>query len=348
MRKLFSVALSVMLSLYASAYDFCNGGIYYNITSPDAKTVAVTSGDESYSGSVVIPDVVLYGAVAYRVTSIGESAFNGCSDLTSVIIPSTVTRIGNMAFCMCTGLTEINIPDGVADIEARAFAWCSNLSSVNLPAGLKRLGSSAFSNTNISSVTVPAGVAKIDGDQLFFGCNALSSIVVAEGNNVYDSRNGCNAIIETETNELVAGCANMVIPDDVTRIGEGACGGLSNITSLVIPAGVNFIGSGAFSGCRNIGDIYCQGSVPPGYSFDVFYYPVLSTCTVHVPYGSLQAYKASDWNDFMDIVEYDPTNVGVVETGMQSDTQIIYGLGGVRMTQPRKGVYIVNGRKVMY
>lgn len=82
-----------------------------------------------------------------------------------------------------------------------------------------------------------------------------------EGNTVYDSRNDCNAIIETATNTIIAGCQNTVIPNDVTSIGDYAFVGCSNLTSITIPSGVTDIGYAAFSGCNNLVSITIPNSV---------------------------------------------------------------------------------------
>ena len=126
-----------------------------------------------YSGNVMIPESVTYNGKTYPVTSIGEEAFAGCSDLTSLSIPSSVTRIGSSAFRTCSGLTSLTIGNSVTSIGAYAFAACSG----------------------------------------------LTSITVEEGNPNYDSRENCNAIIETESNTLIAGCMNTIIPSSVTNIG---------------------------------------------------------------------------------------------------------------------------------
>ena len=87
------------------------------------------------------------------------------------------------------------------------------------------------------------------GYDAFEGCSGLTSIVVQEGNTKYDSRNGCNAIIETSTNTLIAGCRNTVIPESVTSIGKNAFYGCSGLTSVTIPNSVTSIGKSAFSDC---------------------------------------------------------------------------------------------------
>ena len=136
---------------------------------------------------------------------------------------------------------------------------------------MTEIGEGAFSECKaLTSVTIPESVTKI-GDfyewcklthyRPFSGCEALTSIIVASGNTVYDSRGNCNAIIETKTNRLIQGCANTVIPDSVTEIGDDAFNGCTALTSITIPNSVTAIGWGAFSGCKALTSVNIPDSV---------------------------------------------------------------------------------------
>ena len=99
------------------------------------------------------------------------------------------------------------------------------------------------------------------GDNAFDGCTGLTSIVVSEGNKVYDSRNHCNAIIETKSKTLIFGCKNTVIPDSVKKIGDSAFEGCTGLTSIVIPDSVKEIGWSAFHRCMSLTSIVIPESV---------------------------------------------------------------------------------------
>ena len=141
-----------MLSLHAMAYDFFytyqGKKLYYTITS--SNTVEVTyyrhpqNNNNFVSGDVVIPSSVTNNGTPYSVTSIGESAFENCSGLTSVTIPNSVTSIGVWAFYECSGLTSITIPNSVTSIGESAFSWCSSLTSVTIPNSVTSIGMWAF------------------------------------------------------------------------------------------------------------------------------------------------------------------------------------------------------------
>ena len=138
------------------------------------------------------------------------------------IIPDSVTSIGEQAFFACKGLTSVTIPNSVTSIGERAFLL-SGLISVTIGNSVNSIGKLAFNE-----------------------CSRLDSIIVENGNTKYDSRENCNAIIETATNTLVVGCKYTVIPDSVISIGDDAFSGCSGLTSINIPDCVTSIGARAF------------------------------------------------------------------------------------------------------
>ncbi len=283
MKKLFLSILLMALPLLASAYDCQVDGFYYNLI-PEGILAQVTSGDTHYSGSVVIPEKFTYEGVEYSVISIGErafewcsgltsvtipnsvtsigySAFYYCSGLTSVTIPNSVTSIGNDAFRNCIGLTSITIPNSVTSIGDWAFEGCSRLTTVTIPNSVTSIGHSAFSGcSGLTSITIPNSVTHI-GDNAFSGCSGLTSIIVEDGNPNYDSRDYCNAIIETETNNLINGCMNTIIPNTVTAIGNLAFYDCRGLISVTIPNSVTSIGFGAFQNCTGLTSVIIPNSV---------------------------------------------------------------------------------------
>ena len=169
--------------------------------------------------------------------------------ISEVVIENGVTRISSHAFNGCIGLTSIEIPASVTSIGNRVFEGCHRLTSVLFAEGsqLASIGNYAFYLcSNLTSITIPASVENI-GDQAFVDCSNLATMTVDGENTVYDSRNGCNAIIEKSTNTLIAGCKSTSIPSTVTSIGNNAFHGCSGLTSIEIPATVTSIGDYAFA-----------------------------------------------------------------------------------------------------
>lgn len=230
--KKFYMVLAAMLTLLcavSTAQDFTVGGIAYNILSSDEKTVEVTAIEGGYEGEITIPTQVTYGNVNYSVTSIGERAFWYCSELTSIAIPGSVTTIGNNAFEGCSNLASVTLEEGLVSIGMQVFYTCGKL----------------------ASITIPKSVTYIGG-QVFYACSGLESITVAEGNSVYDSRDNCNAIIETATGSLKYGCNNSFIPDGITSISDYSFFGCSGLTNIEIPNSVTSIGQCAFWMCSGL------------------------------------------------------------------------------------------------
>ena len=235
--------------------------------------------------SIAIPD---------SVTSIGGWAFNNCSGLTIATISNSVTSIGDYAFSNCRSLesivvesgnsaydsrdncnaiieTDTNtlivgckntiIPNSITTISDYAFQNCSGLTSIVIPNSVTYIGMGAFGScVDLTSITIPNSVTSI-GDYVFTGCDGLGSIVVENGNTVYDSRDNCNAIIETDTNTLIFGCKNTIIPNSVTTIGNQAFRSCVDLTSIVIPNSVTSIGDSAFRNCRGLTSITIGTSV---------------------------------------------------------------------------------------
>ena len=214
-----------------------NNEIWYtssdgNIVKPNNTSALPTIVSNTYSaGKGVIK-------CASDITSIGDNAFFDCTNLTSIEIPNSVTSIGDNAFYYCTGLTSIEIPNSVTSIGNQAFNYCNGLTSIIIPNSVTSMGNYPFAY-----------------------CSGLTNIVVEDGNHSYDSRENCNAIIETPHHYLVAGCRNTIIPNSIKHIQTDAFAGCSDLTSIEIPNSVTDIGPGAFEDCSSLSSISYTGTI---------------------------------------------------------------------------------------
>ena len=268
MKKLVLLFIIGLLAVSASAQVLIDG-LKYNLNRENHT--AEIAEENTVSGDLVIPETVVYEGNSYVITSIGLMAFRESKELQSIVMPNSITQIKKDAFCNCSKLTSVHLSDNLISIGQYAFQNCRSLTSIEFPASLNTIESCAFANCGLTSVFIPKSVSRIsakgEGAMIvqastspFISCKNLSSINVEEGNPIYDSRDGCNAIIETSTNTLFCGCNNSTIPNSVTAIWITAffnCG----FTSMIIPDGVTSIGIEAFAGCENLTEITIPNSV---------------------------------------------------------------------------------------
>ena len=253
---------------------FSVNGLNYIITVKGQEVaLAKSEANNEYRGDIAIPSSVKYDGITYSVTSIGDYAFLSCSSLTSIVIHNSVTSIGDYAFYNCTSLTSVVIGNSVTSVGDLAFYECTSLTSIEIP-------------NSVTSI----------GDRAFAHCSSLTNIVVDAGNTKYDSRNGSNAIIETASNTLIAGCQNTIIPNSVTSIGKYAFSGCTNLTSIEIPNSVTSIGEMAFAWCRSLTKITCLATTPPTIESDTF---SNYDADLYVPAGCVSAYQSAIyWKNF--------------------------------------------------
>ena len=185
----------------------------------------------------------------------------GCK---ATVIPDGVEVIAGNAFISCQDSSiepfELNFPPSVEIIEPFAFNCCYPLSAVTFSEGLRRIGRWAFMGTSIECLEIPASVTEID-EQAFISCDSLKVIKVRKGNNVYDSRKGCNAIIESATGRLFRGSeGTTIVPDGVKVISSCAFYG-SKIKKIKLPSSLEAIERGAFMCCKELKKLVIPGSV---------------------------------------------------------------------------------------
>ena len=298
-----------------------------SVTIPNSVT---SIGERAFAGCSSLTSI----EIPNSVTSIGNQVFEKCFNLTNVIIGNSVTSIGDYAFEGCSSLTSVTIGNSVTSIGGSAFYECSGLTSITIPNSVTSIGDYAFIRcTRLTSVTIGNSVTNI-GNYAFSTCYNIESIIVEAGNAIYDSRENCNAIIETASNTLVKGCSKTIIPNTVTSIGSSAfayCSGLTNITippsvtsigesafwgcsdltSITIPNSVTSIGDRAFAYCENLTDVYCYAIEPPicdvnWEGINAFYNSYPEYMTLHVPAEAINDYKATaPWSSFGTIVALD-------------------------------------------
>lgn len=244
--KLLALVACLSSALSANAYDVSvvhNGQtIYFNVNG--GLSLEVTYKDtnyNSYSGNVSIPMYVSVGSYVYNVTSIGESAFRNCTNLTSVDFtpPLPPCTIGDYAFYNCTSLTNFNIPDLTISIGDYAFRN-SGLTSVTIPPYTASMGDAVFLDcSKLESVTMPGGSLTTIPNSTFAQCVKLNNVVIP-------------ATVQTIGWFAFENCialTNISIGSNVTSIGMSAFLYCMSLTNVVIPEKVTYIGQNAFQSC---------------------------------------------------------------------------------------------------
>ena len=255
MKKLFLSTLLLALPLLASAYDISVDNadgvtIYYNYINDGTELEVVNYSYSKYSGTINIPDQVVYNDKTLLVTSIGNEAFRDCNQLIFVTIGNNVVNIGDDAFYNCTSMTYVSIPNSVVSIGGGAFWNCSKLYSIEIPNSVTYIGAGAFKNSSIPSIIIPSNVTTIESET-FAGCNGLTSITVPQG----VTRIGKQAFFN---------CPNLTsvtIPNSVTSIGKEAFAYCQNLTSITIPNSLTAIEDKTFYGCNGLNSVTIGNSV---------------------------------------------------------------------------------------
>ncbi len=224
-------------------------------------------GDGAFNGCTQLTSIT----IPEGVTSIEDNLFYRCFRLTSITIPESVTSIGEYAFYRCTGLTSIIIPESVRSIGKYAFEYCSGLTSITLTEGVTTIGEHAFWEClGLTSITIPKTVTNI-GYGAFAGCDNLKEIKVDADNVRYSSQEGVlydkvwsqisGDYIKTTILKVPGGwTGNFTIPEDITKIGDGAFANCRKLTSVTIPKSVTHIDRYGLSDCDSLTHI----TIPEG------------------------------------------------------------------------------------
>ncbi len=316
-------------SIGRSAFSGCS-----SLTSIEIPNSVTSIGSSAFKGcssltSITIPNSVTSIEYAFQdcsgltsitisngVTNISSSAFSGCSSLTSITIPNSVKSIGNKSFSGCKSLTSIKIPNSVTSIGHEAFSSCSSLTSIEIPNSVTSIGDlSFFGCSSLTSITIPNSVTSIRLNT-FFNCSSLTSIeipnsVTSIGRSAFYNCSSLTSItipnsvtsIGSYAFQSCSSLTSIEIPNSVTSIYSYTFSGCSSLTSITIGKSVKNIYQKAFEKCKNLTDVTCLAKEVPSTNSDAFNESYIEYATLHVPEGSVAAYKAkAPWSGFKEFV----------------------------------------------
>lgn len=215
----------------------------------------------SFTNTVSLVSTTFIDGNDYQITNIGNEVFKGDINLTKVTMLDNITTLGEGVFRQCTLLKEVIFSNSLTSIPTYTCYNCPALFTVNIPENITTIGNYAFGSCNsLTNIFIPKNVSSISS-YAFNGCPSLSAISVDNQNTIYDSRNNCNCLIATATNQLLFGSANSIIPNTVVSIGNNAFRENKALTTITIPSSVTTIGDYAFYNCTSLQTVTVLASV---------------------------------------------------------------------------------------
>lgn len=356
---------------------FTTGGIKYKVTSKSEPMQVQVVGPESTDiTSLDIRGQVVYDDFTFDVVSIGNSAFKGCTKLTTAVISDSVTSFEYGTFLDCSALSSVTLPAGLTALPRSMFTNCKALKSIKLPAKLTKIDNAAFSNCSaLDSIEIPATVTTM-GSSVFMNCTSLRELILPDAVATIGAYmcKGCNNLATIYLGTSLKAIPNYVfqdckalqkpqIPATVTSIGIGVFQG-AGLVSIHIPDAVRSLGNFIFKDCKSLQRVYlgtglttigkdalvgctamttitCLGTTPANVASALGESALYTQTTLYVPESAMQAYKDhSEWKKFTTILKYVDTGVDGIDADeiLSSD---YYTLTGQRIANPAPGTIVI-------
>ena len=342
--------------------------VYYRVEGTKATVTGLVRNklepEKTYPDDIVIPSQFTYWGVTYDVTGIENKAFKNCT-FSSAKLPKSIEFIGDSAFAYCTNLQSVNIPERVSDIGSNAFEHCSALSSVTIPEGITTIKAGTFLYcSHLTSVTLPSTLETIE-EKAFRYCRSLPSIVIPEGvtniaSHAFENCLNLKSVeLPSSIHTIEARCffqclslTSVVIPEGVEEIMPQAFRYCVRLSSISLPESLTRIDKRAFEKISDDAHIYCHAKKPCEIFATTFsHYKYI----LHGPVGCKEMYQNDNlWGNFLVIVEdirlgtlYDVTGFEPAELSNDAVESPAYDLTGRPADITQKGIYIVNGKKVL-
>lgn len=329
---------------HSESHNFEVDGIYYKIVDKDSRLATITykgkdwdAYDHEYRDTILIPNTVTYRNKVYRITEIGDYAFRGCSEMTSIAIPETVWHIGLGAFSGCEGLKEIHINslsswcemsfyDVTDDAGDSPFLYAQGLyidgeliTDLVVPEDVTEIGAHAFEGyEKLNSVVLHNGIDAIH-KSAFLDCTNLTDVTFADEveyigpytfddtpwyENKPDGEVYIGKLLYKYKGEMPSN-TSIVIKDGTETICQSAFDCCEELTSITLPSSLKQIHDYAFNNCDNLKEVYCKSLTPP--SINCYYNNFHNDVVIYVPKGTREAYR-DESSLFENVVEVDFDN----------------------------------------
>lgn len=322
----------------------------YKVTSENPNTVELIGYEVMPSGTLTVRPTVNDGVKSYAITSICDKAFLRCNDITKVFIGKNVIKIGKSAFQYCSGMTSLSfVKDGqLTNIDEYAFMECSSLTSVDIPAGVQSIGENTFGYCyDLKSVSIPASLTNCNS--LSFACSGIWTFNVDLGNANFSAKDG--VLFNKDQTTIVCfppGRNNhsYTIPDGVTCIGIGAFGRCVSLESITIPYSVTRIEDYAFIYCYNVTDVYCYAN-PANLTWveDPKSFMENKATKCHV--NDVAAWANRFYHVNVTFVGGLPAGIDDLSVVNSQEKSTVYNFSALRINNLRKGLNIMDGKKVL-
>ncbi len=266
--------LLLAMPFVASAYDFELNGVYYVYTDIHNKDVFVTYKDNNFNSysvsTITIPESVFYDGTEHAVVGINQEAFRDCVSLQSIYIPDWITSIGTSAFQNCTNLTSVRFSPN-ANISNSSFQGCTSLKTIVIPEGVTHIGASFEDCTALTSITLPSTLTEMSG-RAFRNCTSLKDVYITDiiaWLNASLPHGDSHPLFYAE-NFYVNGSllTDLVVPSNVTEIKAHVFYGYKKLKSVVIPGSVTTVYDAAFEGCTSLTTAEINAEVITGKPFN--------------------------------------------------------------------------------
>ena len=306
-------------------YAFNNSGV----TSVEIGKNVTTLGDGAFIWNTKLTTVKWAG----NLTEIGDFVFRRCTQLSNMAFPNSVKKVGGLCFSECDNLTEFSTGAGLENISPLMFEACRKLATINIGASVSDISANAFS-----------------------GCDALRNINIDAANTHFAFSNGF--LTNNDSKSLIFftnGKDTCQIPEGIEKVASFSLCYNDDLRCLVIPASVSAFGYYSVSECPNLVAIHCKSAVPAEIAeTDKVFTKVASHCTLYVPKGSLESYKAAPvWKEFANIKEELVSGVTDICASEKASDTNVYTIDGRIVKQNAtttgdlpQGIYIHKGKVV--